>query len=208
MQGEDARNSRTARGRPRSFDRDRALESALQLFWREGFDATTYDALEQATGQRRQSLVYAFGDKQALFHAALARYAATRVASVCGLLASAARAKDGVRRVLDDWKKDARRKKHRGCLMVMTAGELGPRDPRAAEIIEAARRKLVAAFTEALERAHAEGELTCALQGLDPAAASELLVAAGDGALLHARSGNAVKSAEQSLDAVFQLLFD
>lgn len=205
MQGEEARDSRPARGRPRNFDRDRALEDALHLFWQEGFDAATYDTLEQATGQRRQSLVYAFGDKQALFHAALARYAATRVESVCSLLTSAARAKDGIRRVLDDWQKDARRKKHRGCLMVMTAGELGPKDPVAAEIIEGARKKLVIAFTQALERARDTGEFTA---DLDPAAASELLVAAGDGALLHARSGNAVKSAERSLNAVFDLLFD
>ncbi|TQV83789.1 TetR/AcrR family transcriptional regulator [Denitrobaculum tricleocarpae] len=198
------KNNPSIRGRPRSFDQERALDAAMELFWHAGFDAATYDVLEQATGQRRQSLVYAFGDKQALFHAALKRYAETRVEAVCKGLESSPVAKAGIRHVLDDWLKDARRKRRRGCLMVMTAGELGPRDPAAAQIIEAARRKLVAAFARALHTAREQGDLAT---GPDVMAVSEMLVAAGDGALLHARSGGAVKAAEHSLNAVFDLLF-
>ncbi|MFN0042212.1 MAG: TetR/AcrR family transcriptional regulator [Alphaproteobacteria bacterium] len=62
-------------GRPRSFDEDAVLDKALLVFWAQGFDATSIEDLEAATGLRRASLYGAFGDKQAMFRACLARYA-------------------------------------------------------------------------------------------------------------------------------------
>lgn len=62
-------------GRPRSFDDDAVLDKALLVFWAQGFEATSIEDLETATGLRRASLYGAFGDKQAMFRACLARYA-------------------------------------------------------------------------------------------------------------------------------------
>lgn len=62
-------------GRPRSFKDDDVLDRALQAFWTAGFEATTIEDLEAATGLKRASLYGAFGDKDALFRACLARYA-------------------------------------------------------------------------------------------------------------------------------------
>ncbi|MEL6262374.1 MAG: TetR/AcrR family transcriptional regulator [Cyanobacteria bacterium J06626_6] len=45
-----------------------------QVFWQQGFAKTTYADLEKATGLHRQSLVYAFGDKKALFESAIDYY--------------------------------------------------------------------------------------------------------------------------------------
>jgi AcrR family transcriptional regulator len=64
----------TRRGRPRGFDETAVLESALQLFWRQGFSGTSYSDLTQATGLNKPSLYAAFGDKEALFAATLDRY--------------------------------------------------------------------------------------------------------------------------------------
>ena len=60
--------------RPREFDEEQVLRRALEVFHAKGFDGTTLDELEQATGLGRGSLHGAFGDKRALFLKALARY--------------------------------------------------------------------------------------------------------------------------------------
>jgi AcrR family transcriptional regulator len=62
-------------GRPRAFDRDRALEQALRVFWRKGYDGASLSDLTAAMGINRPSLYAAFGNKEALFRAALERYA-------------------------------------------------------------------------------------------------------------------------------------
>jgi len=61
------------RGRPRKFDADKVLAKALQRFRTHGFASTSLDDLAEATGVNRPSLYAAFGDKKAMYLAALAR---------------------------------------------------------------------------------------------------------------------------------------
>jgi AcrR family transcriptional regulator len=61
-------------GRPRSFDIDRALDRALRVFWRKGYEGASLSDLTKAAGVNRPSLYAAFGDKEALFRKALDRY--------------------------------------------------------------------------------------------------------------------------------------
>jgi AcrR family transcriptional regulator len=63
------------RGRPREFDADLALERALEVFWRKGYEGTSISELTEAMGINRPSLYAAFGNKEALFRKALDRYA-------------------------------------------------------------------------------------------------------------------------------------
>ena len=60
--------------RPRAFNEDEALQKAMLVFWRQGYEATTYKLLEDATGVGARSLVNVFGDKDALFVKILATY--------------------------------------------------------------------------------------------------------------------------------------
>ena len=68
-------------GRPLSFDRERALHSAMLLFWRHGYEATSLADLTAAMGVTPPSLYAAFGDKKGLFRAAVRRYLAGPVTS-------------------------------------------------------------------------------------------------------------------------------
>lgn len=63
-----------ARGRPREFDIEEALNKALRVFWTRGFSATSLSDLTEATGVGRTGLYAAFGDKEAIFLKALDRY--------------------------------------------------------------------------------------------------------------------------------------
>jgi AcrR family transcriptional regulator len=62
-------------GRPRAFDRDQALSTALDLFWRHGFEGTSTAQLTAAMGIATPSLYAAFGSKDGLFREAVALYA-------------------------------------------------------------------------------------------------------------------------------------
>ncbi len=62
------------RGRPRSFDIDKALESALHVFWKLGFQGASLSELTRATGLSKPSFYAAFGDKQSLYLKSLERY--------------------------------------------------------------------------------------------------------------------------------------
>lgn len=65
-------------GRPISFDKDKALEAAMLLFWKRGFEGASMADLTQAMGLSPSSIYAAFGDKQALFSLAVRRYVDSR----------------------------------------------------------------------------------------------------------------------------------
>jgi TetR/AcrR family transcriptional regulator, copper-responsive repressor len=67
------------RGRPRTFDGDQALDAAMRVFWAKGFAASSIEDIAEATGLQRPSLYAAFGNKAALFSAALNRFMAVHV---------------------------------------------------------------------------------------------------------------------------------
>lgn len=63
------------KGRPREFDADEALDRALEVFWRKGYEGASLSELTEAMGINRPSLYAAFGNKEELFRKALDRYA-------------------------------------------------------------------------------------------------------------------------------------
>src|ERR671918_521967 len=69
-------------GRPREFDLDEALERAMEVFWRQGYEGTSLGELTAAMGINRPSLYAAFGNKEALFRKALDRYVDERMAFI------------------------------------------------------------------------------------------------------------------------------
>ncbi|MEU9483426.1 TetR/AcrR family transcriptional regulator [Streptomyces decoyicus] len=67
--------SQPTRGRPRAFDRDRAILDAARLFWRRGYSGTSTRDLTAALGLSTSSLYAAFGSKAGLFEEAVRTYA-------------------------------------------------------------------------------------------------------------------------------------
>jgi AcrR family transcriptional regulator len=68
-----------ALGRPREFNVDKALDRALEVFWRNGYEGASIADLTEAMGINPPSLYAAFGNKEGLFRKALDRYAQQRV---------------------------------------------------------------------------------------------------------------------------------
>jgi AcrR family transcriptional regulator len=74
MSGEVFRRSAMPIGRPREFDEAKALDRAMEVFWRRGFEGATLPELTAAMGINRPSLYAAFGNKEALFRKVVERY--------------------------------------------------------------------------------------------------------------------------------------
>jgi AcrR family transcriptional regulator len=108
------------RGRPRGFDRDKALNEALRLFWARGFEATSISDLTEAMGITPPALYSAYGDKKALFLEAVRRYEAGVGCFAHAAFTEEPTAERAVRRLLRDAARTFSRAP-KGCLMVLGA---------------------------------------------------------------------------------------
>jgi TetR/AcrR family transcriptional regulator, copper-responsive repressor len=75
------------RGRPRAYDPEAAIKAARDVFWVKGYAATSLDDIVEATGMNRPSLYAAFGDKEAVYLAALKMQGELLVQAVAGAVA-------------------------------------------------------------------------------------------------------------------------
>jgi AcrR family transcriptional regulator len=152
-------------GRRPAYEVSAVIGAACDLFWDRGYRMTSIGDLEERTGLDRSSLYHAFGSKQGLFEAALARYveefqdrlggmleAGVGLDAVAGFFAGMAQA----------FRADPARNA-RGCLMVNTVAELDPGDPIATRLGAAYRDGIRKAFAAALGQAAGRGEVEPAL---------------------------------------------
>lgn len=112
------------RGRPRSFDRDAALDKAVRLFWRQGYQATSIRDLTTELGISPPSLYSAFGDKQQLFVEAVEMYVDRYGGFIDEAVAEEPTAREAVARLLREGpQRYTRQGLPRGCLVV--SGDAG-----------------------------------------------------------------------------------
>ena len=88
-----------ARGRQPTFDRDEALETALGLFWRHGYEGVSVADLTKAIGIAAPSLYHAFGSKADLYREVLRRYGSSGMGP--DEIAQAASGRDAARQMLE-----------------------------------------------------------------------------------------------------------
>ncbi len=166
-------------GRPKEFDEQEALERAMEVFWTYGYEATSVQDLVDAMGIHRGSMYDTFGDKHALFTAAINHYGRTITQSVEDTLDGPGSPLGNIRKLLGRMAAPAADGKCRGCLATNTVVELAPHDPEVAEAVKALLRRVEKAFRRTLEQAVEYGELSpdaspralarflcCTLQGL------------------------------------------
>ncbi len=149
------------RGRPRSYDPERAMDAALAVFWSRGYAATTLDALSEATCMQRPSLYAAFGDKDAIFQRSLKRFQARMSAQSAEALAAPElnEALLGVLlRIIDVYAPVGELQK--GCLVFGVASVDAGEDPRIRAVVAKSVQRLDAAFSARIQRAIEEGALS------------------------------------------------
>ncbi|EME60784.1 TetR/AcrR family transcriptional regulator [Amycolatopsis decaplanina] len=146
--------------RVKEFDVDAACEAALELFWRQGYEATSVSDLVAELGIGKASLYATFGTKHELYLTALNRYVARGNERFVEDFTGPGPALEGVRRLIDRYLAEILGESgHKGCFVVNAAMEMMPRDPEVARVVERSWDALELAVRMALSRAKAQGEL-------------------------------------------------
>ena len=175
------------RGRPREFCPEAALDAALGVFWRHGYEGASLSDLTAAMGINRPSLYAAFGNKEELFRRAVDRYAERAGACFAAALAEPT-ARAAVERALRETVAsvtDCRRPA--GCFLVVAAMSGGPASQALLADVAARRRLSTApAFADRFDRAVAAGELP---PGTDTAALAVFFATVLQGVSVQAANG-------------------
>jgi AcrR family transcriptional regulator len=172
--------------RPREFDRDVALDQAMQVFWAKGFAATSTDELLEAMGIGRQSLYNAFGDKRTLYLEVLKTYQQRTTSAHIARLNSASSPIAGIRALLLGLAPSDARLRKLGCMGVCSVGEFGTSDAEVAQLRNEAAPRLLKRVAERIEEGRASGEIE---QSLEPNEAAGFVLMAMTGLQVAARAG-------------------
>jgi AcrR family transcriptional regulator len=182
---------RKPRGRPRSFDREQALEAAMEVFWRKGYDATSIADLTEAMGINPPSLYAAFGDKEKLYLEAVEYYRVQRGESIRHVLAEEPTARGAIEKALKGAVEEfCRRDSPSGCLLTMSTGCSSVSDGVQQMLV---RKRLMARerIRERIQRGIDEGDVP---PSADPASLAEFVTTIFAGMAMHARDGASKKA--------------
>jgi TetR/AcrR family transcriptional regulator, transcriptional repressor for nem operon len=172
--------------RPKEFDESAALDTAVDCFWRDGYEATSVRDLAARMGITGTSLYNAFGDKRSLFRQALQRYGERSTRERIGRLESTLPPKQAIRAFLGEIVEhsldDGDR---RGCLLVNSALEIAPHDPELGAEVAARLGEIEAFFRRTLTAAQADRSVP---PDRDPADLARLLLGVTLGVRVLARS--------------------
>ena len=172
--------------RPREFDEEKALDAAMHLFWRQGYEGTSLQDLTRATRMNKPSLYATFGNKEALFLRAADRYSQGPGAGILQAMAlpTARETVETLLRLYADAAGEPGRP--HGCLLLNGVMSCGADAALVRRELVSRRDSLVTQLRRKLERARREGELPASAR---PAALARYFWAVLDGMAFQATEG-------------------
>ncbi len=148
----------------KTFDVAETLDKAMQTFWAQGYEATSMQDLVERTGVNRGSLYATYGDKRALFLAALRMYDDRMRDNLLRRVEAAHDPRDAVRQVFLRFSEvNPESGVNCGCFITNTALELAPHDADVCRIVAQAQRRIEAFFRRMIEDGKAQGTITAEL---------------------------------------------
>lgn len=169
----------------KQFNKDEALDKAMQAFWKRGYEATSMQDLVDCTGVNRGSLYATYGDKHALFLSALRTYDERR-RHMLGELERRYSPREAIRKLFGSFIEDADPSgSNRGCFMTNTALELAAHDAKVKGVVATAQEDVEAFFLRMVKRGKAEGDFA---EHVKPQEAARALLASLLGMLVLVRS--------------------
>jgi len=173
-------------GRPREFDVEKALDSALCVFWRKGYEGASYADLTEATGVERPALYSAFGNKEALFRRALDRYYERYLDFIPDALQLPTSRHVAAHMLYCSADLNTRYPTHTGCLNINGALAVSDESEAVRQILIEVRAIGETQLRERFERAKAEGDLPATAK---PETLAAFLMAVLHGMAVQAKAG-------------------
>ena len=185
--------------RQKEFEHDTVLQKALEVFWAQGYAATSTDDLLRAMQIGRQSMYDTFGDKRTLYLKTLRRYTADSVGEFVHNLRVATPQSPlaGLRAALYKFADKPAAYHARGCMGVNATFEFGADDEDVALILESSGMMLAAALRHLITDAREQRELGTAV---DDQAAVDFIAATLIGMKVSAKSGASAARLRQIAD--------
>ena len=166
----DTASASRARGRPREFDMEQALDRAVDVFSQRGYHGTSIGDLARGTELAQGSLYKAFKDKHALFLAALDHYRARRVEGMARAIGAGGTGRERLRRLLAFYAESSQgRQGRQGCLVVESAAELSFFDEDVAERVTTALGRNEALLAGLIREGQEDGSLAAHIDSEDAA---------------------------------------
>lgn len=170
----------------KQFDTDKILEKAMQAFWSRGYEATSMQDLVDCTGVNRGSLYATYGDKHALFVAALLKYCDRACHEMISDIESKHAPREAIRRLFLAFTENvSERGGNRGCFLTNTALELSAHDREVGEIVAQGQREIESFFVRMIKKGKAQDEIPAHVK---PAEAARGLLASLIGLAVLTRS--------------------
>lgn len=150
---------RLVKGRPRGFDEEQAIDSAMRVFWEKSYEGATMADLTKATGLNRSSIHAAFGSKEGLFLKVVERYWEGPLSHIPKALAE--QALPGVVEALIRGTVNflSTRGNPKGCLSIHGALVCGTNGERVMQIVAERRKTTESMIKKRIQQAQREGEL-------------------------------------------------
>lgn len=181
-------------GRPRTFDRDSALRTAMYLFWEHGYEGVSISELTAAMGIGTRSLYTAFGSKEELFREAVALYG-SETPRAMDRQRTARAAIEVMLRERVEANLDPRTPL--GCMVVLAATNTSPENEHVRTLLAEMRRRDHAAVRARLQQGVADGDVPAAAD-IDAVASFYLTVL--HGLAIRTRDGCARSDAQGVVD--------
>jgi AcrR family transcriptional regulator len=174
-------------GRPREFDAETALDQAMEVFWRHGYEGATIAQLTEAMGINPPSLYACFGNKEGLLKAALDRYTKLRGVWMDEVVAAPTARDVAERMLMGIAEKQTDPANPPGCLLVQGGIACGSGSENVPFELAARRAENEDQLRDRFVRAKAEGDLK---PSSDPAALARYVSAVSVGMGVMASSGS------------------
>ncbi|GGO19349.1 TetR/AcrR family transcriptional regulator [Micromonospora parathelypteridis] len=187
----------TQTGRPRGFDTDQALDQAMEVFWRHGYEGASLTELTGAMGINKPSLYAAFGNKEGLFRKVVARYADVEMAYARDALDQPTAQEVAAVLLRENVVALTRPDRPAGCLSVQGGTACGTENTAISEFLAASRLTGEHALAARFARAVDEGDLPSTV---DPTALARFLSVVTEGHAVHAAAGVQRSQLEQSAE--------
>ncbi|WP_291131617.1 TetR/AcrR family transcriptional regulator [Flavobacterium sp. UBA7682] len=147
-------------GRPKIFNEEEVLGKAINIFWNNGYEATSTESLVTGMELNRGSLYHTFGSKKELFAKSIDLFANNSTKAIEQLIHDSVNPVEGIKKFFMSLASSSMEEHNKGCFMCNTIAELNNIDQELTSKASGNLKKLENVFLKYIEVAKNNKQLT------------------------------------------------